>query len=372
MKTAAILSLILTLACADAAIGRLMADPHAPAHASPAAPAAAPSSNKISTPARTTPAPKAAAPEHATTPKAETPGAPSPKADPHAPAKTEPKATAPATKPSAQVEGKPTKAPAKADKPEKPEPAKAPEAEATDADTALNLLMEGNQRWVDGVPTAPNTSAERRANVADAGQTPMVSVLTCADSRLPIERIFDRGVGDVFVIRVAGNIAGDSEIGTIEYGVGHLKTPLLVVMGHSKCGAVAAAVSNADVHGKVKALIAHIEPAVVRVKRNNPGATDKELGNLAIKENVWQSVFDLLKGSAEVRTLVQDGKLKIVGAVCDISTGKVTWLGEHPWQSELLDAMASGAPSKHEAHGDAASAPAPAATGSTETAHGEK
>ncbi len=369
MKTAALISLISILACVDGAVGKLVADPHAPSHATPAP--SAPSSNKISTPARPTPtAPKAAAPEHSTPPKAEAAAAPAPKADPHAPAKTEPKATTPASKPNANVEAKPAKAPAKADAHDKPAPAQTPEAEATDADTALNLLMEGNQRWVDGVPTAPNTSPERRANVADAGQKPMVSVLTCADSRLPIERIFDRGVGDVFVIRVAGNVAGDSEVGTIEYGVGHLKTPLLVVMGHSKCGAVAAAVSNADVHGKVKDLIAHIEPAVVRVKRNNPGASDKEIGTLAIKENVWQSVFDLLKGSSEVRTLVQEGKLKIVGAVCDISTGKVTWLGEHPWQSELLDAMASGAPAKHDPHTDAATAVP--ATASAETAHGEK
>lgn len=341
MKTVALLSVVSILACADVAFGSRMSDPHA----------SAPATNKISTPARTPSAPAKSDP-HAPAAKGEAPAATpaaAPKADPHAPAKPEPKAGTPGAKPSAPAEPKPAKGAPKA---EKSEPAKAPEAEATDADSALNLLVEGNQRWVDGVPTAPNTSAERRANVADAGQKPMVTVLTCADSRLPVERIFDRGVGDVFVVRVAGNIAGDSEVGTIEYGVGHLKTPLLVVMGHSKCGAVAAAVGNADVHGKVKQIVERILPAVERVKRNNPGATDKELGALAIKENVWQSVFDLLKSSAEVRKLVAEGKLKVVGSVCDISTGKVTWLGEHPWQSELLDAMNSGkAPLAHGAPG---------------------
>ncbi len=330
MKTVALLSVMGLLVCVDGAFASLMSDPHAPA----------PATNKISTPARPAATPAAKSDAHATAPAAKAdPHAAAPKADPHASAKPEPKASAPAAKPTANAEAKPAKATAKI---EKPEAAKTPEAEATDADSALNLLMEGNQRWIDGVPTAPNTSAERRANVADAGQKPMVTVLTCADSRLPVERIFDRGVGDVFVVRVAGNISGDSEVGTIEYGVGHLKTPLLVVMGHSKCGAVAAAVSNADVHGKIKQLVDHIQPAVERVKRNNPGASDKELGALAIKENVWQSVFDLLKSSAEVRQLIAEGKLKVVGSVCDISTGKVTWLGEHPWQTELLEAMASG------------------------------
>lgn len=204
----------------------------------------------------------------------------------------------------------------------------------------LNMLSEGNQRWVDGAAIAPNTSPERRSDVADAGQKPFVTVVTCADSRLPVERIFDRGIGDVFVVRVAGNVMGTSETGTVEYGVGHLKTPLLVVMGHSKCGAVQAAVTNAEVHGSVRALVKQIQPAVDRVKRNNPNADAKELITLAIRENVWQSVFDLMKNSPEVRSLVAQGKLKVVGAVCDINSGKVQWLGEHPWQSELLDALA--------------------------------
>ncbi len=204
----------------------------------------------------------------------------------------------------------------------------------------LTMLSEGNQRWVDGAAIAPNTSPERRSDVADTGQKPFVTVVTCADSRLPVERIFDRGIGDLFVVRVAGNVMGTSETGTVEYGVGHLKTPLLVVMGHSKCGAVQAAVTNAEVHGSVRALVKQIQPAVERVKRNNPNADAKELMTLAIRENVWQSVFDLMKNSPEVRSLVAQGKLKVVGAVCDINSGKVQWLGEHPWQSELLDALA--------------------------------
>lgn len=230
-------------------------------------------------------------------------------------------------------------------------PAAAAEFESPqNVDEILNMLSEGNQRWVDGAATAPNTSPERRSDVADTGQKPFVTVVTCADSRLPVERIFDRGIGDVFVVRVAGNVMGTSETGTVEYGVGHLKIPLLVVMGHSKCGAVQAAVTNAEVHGSVRALVKQIQPAVERVKRNNPNADAKELMTLAIRENVWQSVFDLMKNSPEVRSLVAQGKLKVVGAVCDINSGKVQWLGEHPWQSELLDALAmrqGGAADEH-------------------------
>lgn len=207
------------------------------------------------------------------------------------------------------------------------------------ADDALRLLQDGNARWVSGSVTDPNTDSARRSKLAADGQKPFVTILTCADSRLPVERMFDRGVGDVFVVRVAGAVAGTSETGTIEYGVGHLKTPLLVVMGHTKCGAVAAAASGAELHGKVADLVNAITPAVERVKRNNPGADEKQVASLAVKENVWQSIFDLYKWSPEVRAAVTSGELKVVGAVCDIATGKIEWMGEHPWQNELIDAM---------------------------------
>lgn len=265
------------------------------------------------------------------------------------------------------------KTPAKGEKAEKAEKSeekpKAVEPETGyDADKALEMLKDGNQRWVDGAPTGPNTSPERMANVADTGQKPFVTVLTCADSRLPVERIFDRGVGDVFVVRVAGNVAGGSEVGTIEYGVGHLKTPLLVVMGHTKCGAVAAAATGAEVHGKIRELVDHINPAVERVKRNNPGADAKEVMTLSVRENVWQSVFDLYKTSPEIRSMAAEGKIKVIGAVYDISSGKVTWLGEHPWQSELLQALKAREATSANAHAPANATTAPA-TADAQPAH---
>jgi len=253
-------------------------------------------------------------------------------------------------------DAKPGAKPAKETKP----PAAAEFESPQNVDEIMTMLSEGNQRWVDGAATAPNTSPERRSDVADTGQKPFVTIVTCADSRLPAERIFDRGIGDLFVVRVAGNVMGTSETGTVEYGVGHLKTPLLVVMGHSKCGAVQAAVTNAEVHGSVRALVKQIQPAVERVKRNNPNADAKELMTLAIRENVWQSVFDLMKNSPEVRTLVAQGKLKVVGAVYDINSGKVQWLGEHPWQSELLDALAMRQNTGADEHAKAAVPPSTA------------
>ena len=256
----------------------------------------------------------------------------------HAPAKA-------ATKPAAKPVAKPAAPAAKSEHDDepvveaKPKPrASASVKEITTAEDALVALKDGNLRWVSGQPINPNIELSRRALIADKGQKPFVTVLTCADSRLPVERIFDRGVGEVFVVRVAGNIAGISETGTIEYGLGHLNTPLLVVMGHTKCGAVAAAASGAQLHGALGKLIDSISPAVDRAKRNNPGLEGNDLAAIAVRENVWQSVFDLYK-SPEIRGLVGQGKVKVVGAVCDISNGKVDWLGEHPWQSELMDAL---------------------------------
>jgi carbonic anhydrase len=109
-------------------------------------------------------------------------------------------------------------------------------------DAALKMLTEGNNRFVTGQPSHPNLSAERRQQTAEKGQNPFAVVLACADSRVPVEEIFDRGIGDIFTIRDAGNIATKTDIGSIEYAVDHLGTPLVVVMGHSQCGAVTATV----------------------------------------------------------------------------------------------------------------------------------
>lgn len=229
-----------------------------------------------------------------------------------------------------------------------PQPARAaPMPEPMDAESALDALRDGNMRWATNTPAHPNTESSRRQSV-EGGQKPFVTVLTCADSRIPVERVFDRGVGDVFVVRVAGNVAGVSETATVEYGVEHLHTPLLVVMGHTRCGAVAAAASGAEVHGMVARLLEGIEPAVERARRMNPELSGDALAAAAVRENVWQTIFDLYKSSEACRGMVQAGELTVVGAVYDIATGRVEWLGRHPWEIELIDAIAT-----RNSHGDA-------------------
>lgn len=235
-----------------------------------------------------------------------------------------------------------------ADKKSEPEPATKTstpksmgEALPTTPDAAIEALRAGNERWISGKTTSPNTDAARRESTATNGQKPFATIYTCADSRLPVERMFDQGVGDVFVLRIAGNVIGAHETGTIEYGVEHLHTPVMVVMGHTQCGAVTAACSNVHASESIESLLNEIKPAIDRARLLHPEATDAKLVEYAVNENVWESVFQLFRNSETVRTLVQDGKVKVVGAVCNISTGKVDFLGEHPWQSQLLQAMAA-------------------------------
>lgn len=264
--------------------------------------------------------------------------------------KTPPASAAPAPKKEAaagepKAESKPIKPVANLVKPgSKPAPKAGDEAVADEprsAEEALTLLREGNQRWMDGNPQNPQTGIMRRKMTADAGQKPFAVVLTCADSRIPVERVFDRGVGEVFVTRVAGNVSGPHEAGTIEYALEHLGAPVLVVMGHSKCGAVKATVEGGHATPNIESLIEEIKPAVERAKKLNPTLEGAELVEASVRENVWQSVFDLYKSSPMLVEMVRSGKVKVVGAVLDISTGRVDWMGEHPWQEAIVGALSA-------------------------------
>jgi len=201
-------------------------------------------------------------------------------------------------------------------------------------DASLMLLKEGNARFAMGKPQHPHQDAERRTATASQGQEPIATILACSDSRDPVELIFDRGVGDLFVVRVAGNVAGESELATVEYGVGHLNTPLLIVMGHTKCGAVTAVVKEAELHGHLHALAEKIKPAVEKAKLDTTEI--EEVVPKAIQANVWQTIEDIIKQSSEVRAKVEAGQVSILGAFYDLEQGKVTWLGAHPAQDALL------------------------------------
>jgi carbonic anhydrase len=204
------------------------------------------------------------------------------------------------------------------------------------SDQALSRLKEGNERYAGGSAKHPNQDPDRRKETAAKGQKPFATILSCSDSRVPVEIIFDSGFGDLFVVRVAGNVADVDEIGTMEYGVDHLGTPLLVVLGHTRCGAVTAVTQKAEVHGSIPQLVDNIEPAVVRARAANPQLGTDALVEEAIKENAWQSIEDLFADSEIVRKRVREGNLKVVAAIYNLEDAKVTWMGPHPQEKTLV------------------------------------
>ncbi|MEO5338899.1 MAG: carbonic anhydrase [Magnetococcus sp. MYC-9] len=191
-------------------------------------------------------------------------------------------------------------------------------------DQALQWLQEGNARFLAGKSERPNLSPTRIADTFVNGQHPFATIISCSDSRVPVEHLFDRGIGDLFVIRVAGNVADTDEIGTTEYGAGHLHTPLILVLGHTKCGAVTAVVKGDSVGGSIPKLVDNIIPAAKRSKEK--GLTGDALVLDAIRENVFQSMQDLLANSEELRHLEHAGKVKMVGALYHIEDGSMEWL----------------------------------------------
>jgi carbonic anhydrase len=157
-------------------------------------------------------------------------------------------------------------------------------------------------------------------------QHPKVVVLGCSDSRVPPEALFDQTLGDLFVVRSAGNIAGAIGLGSIEYAVEHLGSTVLVVLGHTSCGAVKAACAGGKVPSpNLQAVVDKIEPAVVRAKSHAQG---DDLVEAAVVENVHQSARDVLANSAVLKHEFDAGKLTIIEAVYSLDTGEVTRLGE--------------------------------------------
>jgi carbonic anhydrase len=206
------------------------------------------------------------------------------------------------------------------------------------SDEALRILKEGNGRYVDGKPRHPHQDRERRALTAGQGQHPLAAVLSCSDSRVPPEVIFDQGIGDLFVVRVAGNVAATDEIGSIEYAVDYRATPLVVVLGHSHCGAVSAVVDDAKLPPNIAALLEPIKAAVAKAREDHPEAAKDVLLNAAIKDNVWQAIADMLGASPIIRDKVKDGQVRVLGAIYELDLGQVQWLGPHPEQDSLVGA----------------------------------
>ena len=188
------------------------------------------------------------------------------------------------------------------------------------ADSALAELKAGNEHHARHQYQHPHETLARQRELA-SGQHPHAQILSCADSRVPPEIIFDQGLGDLFVVRVAGNVATDTEIGSLEYGAEHLHIPLLVVLGHESCGAVTAAVQGGPPEGHIAALVDLIKPAVDKTR----GLPGDPVAN-AVRTNVELVVKQLRSSTPLLSELVEHGKLKIVGGVYSLETGKVTWL----------------------------------------------
>jgi len=200
-------------------------------------------------------------------------------------------------------------------------------------DAALQLLKQGNARFAAGQATRPHQDQARllQASKENQGNHAYATVLSCSDSRVPVEMIFDAGVMDIFVIRVAGNVVRTDEAGSIEYGLAHVNTPVLVILGHTQCGAVNAVTNEVQGHGhalerNIPPLVAPIVPAVQRAMRENPDKKGLAVVPLAIEENVWQAMEDLFRQSPASLNLAKAGKVKVVGAVYDLASGQVKWL----------------------------------------------
>lgn len=186
----------------------------------------------------------------------------------------------------------------------------------------LKELLEGNKRFADETNEFPRLDKNRRLEGLN-GQNPKAIIIGCADSRVPPELVFDQGLGDLFVLRVAGNIVDEALIGSIEYAVDHLKTPLIMVLSHTNCGAVGAAISTSveDAPGSIGSLVEAIQPAIENVRGQAGDFQDN-----ATKENARLVAESLKSEGTIIKKAFESNKLEIVSAYYDIESGIVSVL----------------------------------------------
>ena len=196
-------------------------------------------------------------------------------------------------------------------------------------DEALALLKEGNAKFNTDSPVRSASGRDRRLEIA-RGQQPFAVLVSCSDSRVPPELLFGRGLGELFIVRNAGNTVDSTALGSIEYAVSQLGVPLIVVMGHERCGAVAAAVSvvekNAVFPGSLGQMIEPIVPAVLQARAQDSKLTGDALLDAAVRENVKRVVARLGVAGPLLGDPRRAGKLKIVGARYDLDDGKVDFI----------------------------------------------
>ncbi|TAF05516.1 MAG: carbonic anhydrase [Nostocales cyanobacterium] len=197
-----------------------------------------------------------------------------------------------------------------------------PNPNPVSANEAQRRLVEGNRRFSNQNRQYPNQSKRRLQSVAKT-QYPYAAILGCADSRVPPEIIFDQGLGDLFVVRVAGNIASNEAIGSLEYATTALGTQIIVVLGHERCGAVAAAMKNEPVPGNIGTVVDGIKPTLNQNQQRTSETNDDEN---AVIRNIQFQIEKLQNNSAVLTKLISNGRLRIVGAFYDLDNGKIQFL----------------------------------------------
>ena len=186
-------------------------------------------------------------------------------------------------------------------------------------DKAIEMLKEGNQRFLNKNKTERDLHVQ--VNQTSGGQFPYAAVLSCIDSRVPVELTFDQGIGDIFSARVAGNIINEDILGSIEYACGVAGSKAILVLGHTKCGAVTAACQGVEL-GNITALLSKVKPAIKEVQERTGQLEVEEV----TKSNVNQSIQEIRERSSLLADLEKEGKIKIVGAVYHVEDGRVTFL----------------------------------------------
>lgn len=193
-------------------------------------------------------------------------------------------------------------------------------------DSVIQSLKEGNHRFVNNDLTARDHTVQIRKTTN--GQFPKAVVLSCLDSRIPVEDVFDKGIGDLFVARVAGNFVNVDMLGSMEFGCKVAGSKVILVMGHEHCGAVKAAVDNVKL-GNITAMLSKIRPVVEKLEVNYKGdksSKNEEFVHMVCEHNVLKTINDIRENSPILKEMEDNGEIKIIGAVYDMDTGKVDFL----------------------------------------------
>ena len=200
---------------------------------------------------------------------------------------------------------------------------------------ALERLHEGNRRFVSGVRSLETLTSQTRRSEFISGQKPFAVILGCSDSRVPVELVFDQGLGDLFVIRVAGNVVAPSQIGSVEFAAAQFGTQLVVVLGHTRCSAVQSTVDELLQPGEnqsrnLRSIVDRIRPAVAGLLETGLRRDPDTLARQAVRANVRVSANSLRHGSPILEELIQGGKLLVVGAEYALETGQVEFFDGLP------------------------------------------